>query len=452
MRGFPELSRPDDAKYARGGREFASAADLSSAPLRVNRQALVEFLLDLYPNAPSECPNADVERLYAPLLTRASSLPPDIGDSELRATMWSHLCAGVQSSTTGATRVAVALGGIDSSGVLAALCESTPCSDIVAYTYDYADGVDEPFAEALCRAYGVTWRRLRVADAMAFVLKALVIDGLPSIGFGTAVELHLQSELAKVGIDRYLTGGFGDDLLGGEATMFGRAFLGSPIEGMKTLRKMHTPWPTTLWARVSQYVAKPLLHELFPDGLQTKRVERGLRRRAPWIARGAGAIPEHLASALAARHRPPRSPTALRKYRAPMYHHGLAARAQVVASGGVSRGDPLLAEPFARFASSVPILRLYSGGQHRGTYRKCLPARVPSSVRNRVAKAMMGDQLERFAEAQRSALAPLATVERLASLGLVDAIRFREAFFAHSPSDATIWAALSAEAFLRNTL
>lgn len=449
MTSSPELSLPGELHYRRGSASAASARHLFGRRRSPDVESLIEHLLDIYPDAPHRCAEEGVQRILPALDLRFSPLDPAASDDEVRGAMWNLLCRAVSRSIRGAHRVAVALGGIDSSGVLAALCECRPASDVVAYTYDYADGADVPFAEQLCQAYGVELRRLKVADALPFLRQTLVIDGLPSIGFGACVELHLQSVLADAGFDRYLTGGFGDDLLGGEASTFWGAFRRAPARGLSTLINMQTPWQVPLIARVNQYLLKPFANRIIPLSMQMRRARRGLGARAPWLSRSTERTVERLARSVGPRYRPARSPDELRQRRIPMYQHGLGARAQVVVAGGVSRGDPLLWPEFSDFATGLSILRLYSEGMHRGTFRRCLPPRVPEAVRNRPSKAMMGDQLDRLAEGSREVLRPLASVDRLAALGVVDADAFEVAFNRHPPCNSTIWAALSAEAFLR---
>jgi hypothetical protein len=439
------LSRPDDLAYrATDGSLAASARSLRSG--RINSAWLDSYLLDVLPSDVGTSIDAAVSHRLVDLGVPATSWVFELSEDELASTFWELLCRAVELCVADSGRVGVALGGIDSSAILAALCEVRPAREIVAITCDYDDGADQPFARELCTAYGVELVLARVVDALPHLRRTLLLDGLPSMGWGVCVELYLQELFSRRGVDRYLTGIPGDDLLGGERSTLAWWIRQDPRGLAQTLRELDLAKPHSYLARVRAHILRPHLLELAPDALLRWKIERDLPLRAPWFRLRARAP---LTDSLVARIRVPRTPSALALRREPLFRQILAGRVQVVAEGGMSRADPYFESTLSSFATSLSILRLVAGGQDRGAFRRSLPKRMPVAVRNRTTKARMQTQLDTLGLQTRHLFADLVNLDRLRRMGLVDTGAFRTAFDTLGPHHHAVWAALSAEAYMR---
>lgn len=443
---LPHLTRASDSNYITpdGICSTARAVPVSG----IDEVGLCEHLLTAFPSDVGRTPVRGVRRVV-PDFGGPTPFDSSISDEDLAAAMWSAVRRAVEQSIVGADRVAVSLGGTDSSGLLAALCELVPASEVVAYTCDYDRGADVPFARELCAAYGVEFRVIEFAGALPHVPSALVIDGLPYWSIGGAHELHLQTVLARDGVDRLLTGVYGDDILGGEASMLGARLLAHPVQTLLHLKHLRTPYPSDLAARLRSSIIGPLGRRALPRDVHDARVRRNFRRRAPWLLQQ---VFRHgrLGMMVSARGFLP--PLDVMEWRAELARRVTCSwgpRAQTVVQGGVSRADPYVSNEFVRFALAVPFERLSLGDVHRGLFRRALPRRVPDSVRARQSKGFTTDDFPRLARAADATLRPLATVDRLESTGLVNGSRFREAFETLGASHPIVWAVLGAEAFLR---
>lgn len=446
MSSLAHLSRPGDPNYAfDDGRTASSAAHLFG-PL--NDEALAEHLLWLVPSDPRQTCQRGLNWAVPPPTTSRGDWT-DASDEELRRTLWQTIRTAVEDSAKGASRVAVCLGGIDSSGVLAALCEVRPAASVVAYTYDYDAGADVPFARDLCAAYGVEHSVLRFDDVVPRLANDLLVDGLPYGLFPAGHELQFQERAARDGVDRILTGVYGDDVLGGDPTTLALEALQRPVDVVNFLRKLRTPYQASLSGRIRRMVVGPLLHRALPRAMLEKRVARGLHGRSPWLTEAVYAAAATGVRAAARALLPVATVAELRTELLRGMAQTWAWRTQIVVAGGVSRADPYLFPALVDVASEIPFQRLCLGGQDRGLYRSALPSRVPERVRRRIAKSFMTDDLDRVARLAEVALRPLVGVERLVQKGWIRAHEFRRAFERFGASHPSIHVVLSAEAYLR---
>lgn len=430
----------------RDGGVVASATRIPFSGL--DEATLAEHLLWSFQSDPKRTVVRGLERVCPPL-PPAGTYDERADDTELASVLWSALRRAVSLSIAGANRIAIALGGIDSSGVLAAACELRPAAELMAFTFDLGGGADVPFAQELCRAFGVRLEILRCDDAPPDLSRALVVDGLPYPGSTAIHELHFQDELRREGIELLLTGGYGDDILGGNEREVALSLLSRPLRTLGLLRRLRTPYDESLAERLRMLVAGPMFQRAMPRPLLDRRVGLGRRRRAPWLSPdvfrlGKGGISEIARGYLPALDTQEWTSELIRRTT-----RVLGPRAQVVQQGGTSRADVFLEQGIFSLASAIPYERLCHGGQDRGLFRRALPARVPERVRRRISKAGAYEDLARLARQRASSLGKLVHVERLAKLGFVDPSTFVVGMHARGIHDVLIWPVLSAEAFLR---
>lgn len=428
------------------GRAVASAREAHFT--RLDESTLAEHLLWSFQSEPKRTVVSGLHRVCPP--------PPEAGDYderaddvELASALWDSVRRAVDTSMVGAGRTAIALGGIDSSGVLAAACELRPAAELMAFTFDLGGGADVPFAQELCRAFGVRLEILRCDDAPADLARALVVDGLPYPGSTAIHELHFQDALRREGIELLLTGGYGDDILGGNEREVALSLLSRPLRTLGLLRRLRTPYDESLAKRLRMLVAGPMFQRAMPRRLLDRRVGLGRRRRAPWLSPEVFRLGRGGISEIARGYLPALDAQEWRSELIRRTTRVLGPRAQIVQQGGTSRADVFLEQGIFSLASAIPYERLCHGGQDRGLFRRALPPRVPDRVRRRIAKAGAYEDLARLARQRASSVRKLVNVERLAKLGLVDAAKFAVGMEALGIHDVLIWPVLSAEAFLR---
>lgn len=446
MGPLAHLTRPDDSNYETPSGMTSSAR--SAGRCDVDDVGLAEHVLFCFPSDVRRTARRGVRHVM-PTESGTTPCEPRAPDAELAEALWSTIRRAVEVSIAGARRVAVSLGGIDSTGLLAALCELRPAAEVVAYTYDYDSAADVPFARELCRAYGVELRVQPLDGALPDIARGLVIDGLPYWSISGAHELHYQRVLMEDGIDRLLTGVYGDDILGGEVTMLGRSFATHPVRTVRHLRDVVSPYSRPLARRLRSVIAAPLVRRALPLALHEARIRRQYRARAPWLSREVHRLGRDGIAASARGFIPPLDAREWRAEISRRVTRSWGPRAQTVVQGGVSRADPYVENELVAFVSGIPYERLTVGDVHRGLFRRALPSRVPSSVRDRQSKGVAMDDFRRLARAGDASLRPFASVDRLVGRGWVDRARFREAFEGHGASHPVVWAVLSAEAFLR---
>ena len=144
---------------------------------------------------------------------------------------------------------------------------------------------------------------------------------------------------------------------------------------------------------------------------------------------------------------------------APHFGRASMLRAQLEALSGVPRIDPYLDVELAAFVLSLPPRALLGSGARattRGLFREALAGVLPDSVRLRPDKASFAPVHRALFEAPRyGTLAALASVPRLADLGIIEPLAFQRAFAATAAGaevDARLYAVLAVEGFLGGTL
>jgi hypothetical protein len=131
-------------------------------------------------------------------------------------------------------------------------------------------------------------------------------------------------------------------------------------------------------------------------------------------------------------------------------------RAQLEALSGVLRIDPYLDAELAAFALALRPRALLGTGPRairRGLFREALAGAVLDSVRLRPDKASFAPAHRAlFAPPHLATLQPLASVSRLADLGIIEPRAFARAFASTTAGgdvDARLYSVLAVEAFLR---
>ncbi len=445
----PARSSPGDPNYTWWGRRVASANGLPLVNL--NLAGLSEHLLRAFPS--------DTGLTLDTALVRGAVPPPEkaavdleSSDEELAAQLWQRVRTAVERCAVGARRLAVSLGGIDSAGVLAAACEVRSAADVIAYTFDFDAGADVSYAREMCSAFGVEHRVVRVDDAPEDLSPALVVDGLPYLTFTAVHELHCMGEVIRGGADVLLTGGYGDDVLSGNAHEVATWVARDPTAALAFLKRLKTPYAESFLRRVRQTLLGPLARRAMPRALHLGRVKRGFAKRAPWLSESVLRAGLAGIEATGSGYLPPLAEHEWRSELVRRTRRAIGLRMQTVQQTGLARGDPMLDNDLVAFASAVPFQRMNLGGIDRGLFRRALPARVPSRVRERIAKAGAYADLARLGRQRAPTIERLTNVEELARLGLVDPVLFRRGLRERGIHDVVIWPILSAEAFLRSRL
>ena len=132
---------------------------------------------------------------------------------------------------------------------------------------------------------------------------------------------------------------------------------------------------------------------------------------------------------------------------------------QEVASG-LDCWDPYQDSTLIHAVGRLPRDILLAGDRWRGLLREAMRGLLPESLRLRMDKAKSERSLVRFVDALGglASFRALASVDRLADLGVIEPARFRDAFTdfeAHpgdGPSWVTLWPVLAVESFLREAL
>lgn len=439
------LSRAADLAFIdSSGRRATRPSDLVDGPTpRIDDRALAASLFWFPPEPPTDTP-LDGVHADLPLFAWPEARPAIAADDiELCAALWAELRAAVDRCTSGFRRVALALGGIDSSGLLAALCELRPASEIIAISLDYGGAdPDQPYVRAMTEAYGVRLIELSVDDALEYVETTLVVGGIPYWLLGGALDQLLFGRAANEGADLVVTGFAGDDIVGGDLASL-------PVEALDVLVGAELPLPESPWARTSRHLIAPRVRAVLPRALRLRRLRSRLASLVPWST---PKLRVHLEGSLdryLRAYETPRSPMETARRRHEGFLRAMIARAQMVALQGLARADPYLDEGLGVLAATIPPRRLYAGNAHRGLFRRALPSRVPDAVRRRITKADPRVQTARLATAARPRLRRLASVDRLVARGWVDERVFAAAFASRDASDLRIWSTLATEEFLR---
>jgi asparagine synthetase B (glutamine-hydrolysing) len=378
---------------------------------------------------------------------------------ELAEMLWSELVASVERTTRGVATVGMlASGGLDSSGVLAALAHVRGGSqkELRAFNISFGGhGDDRPHVRAVCRSLGVVLVEIPPTEGAERLVPTLVQDAQPYASALVAAEVALNVRAREQGVELLLSGNGGDELLDGEPNAFASRARSAPLAAVREVRRLVGPDFEPPWERVRKHIVYPLLKPLVPEAVLAWRRRRLLRRTQPWFLRSDEV---ELAEAFGGGHLPVEQ-TPDERYRtlsrAPWLRSSARGRAQMEITTGCMRRDPLLSPAFVRFVARMPPAALFHGGMLRGLYRLALRGRIPDAVRLRTDKAASEPAFLQVVQSLGgfAALRSWFELPRLTALGLVDqeALRKEIARMERVPMDCT-WspfAAVAVEELLR---
>lgn len=373
----------------------------------------------------------------------------DIDD--LAAQLGLTVRAALRKAAVGLRKVAVAVGGLDSSGLLALLRAELPDLPIVALSFDIEDpSPDLPFVRELCAFLGVDLHVVRTDDPEFD--RCLVMDHRPFPMFGGVTERMLLRGAADAGADALFYGHMGDDLFGGHLPSLGSArLLRHPVRAVRCALDVEYPIPLGRGLRVRSFLLAPLAQRFAPRMIRVARAQRSLRRKFPWLTAKAWAVVQQSVDGLIDDTcRPVGEPRDLIAWRTSgvdaLDHADL--RRQLEVSTGVRALDPLLDPECIAFASRIPPETLSADGRYRGLFRRALSGLVPERVRLRRTKGDGRPERRRLNRLAGTIIRPYRTLPRLSRLGLVDGAVFDRVMSRADGTELHLWPFIAAEAFL----
>lgn len=363
--------------------------------------------------------------------------------------LWTEFSSAVSRQAEGLTRVGVTLGGLDSSGILAAAVEERGADGVVAFSYRGGD--DDPFVDEICGYLGVKCVALGLDEPMSRVEQGLVVGGEPFATMSAVFDLHVARAARSHGVDGLLSGFAGDDILGGEFELFAPMIREHPLVALPMMLGARLPRPQSSRARIWRWALAPTIRRAIPARVRLELVRKRLRRSMAWLSQEALDMIDPGLEELVEVTRTPTTPLEVYEGRAtlPDYRVWAHGRAQLARESGVQHGDPCLDSRLVATLSSVPLSTLLLGGTFRGLFRAALQNRVPDRVRQRIGKASSEVIFAEHRARIHAQLRPLVTLAALSDAGFVRPRLFREAFDRGGPLDRGVWRTLSAEAYLR---
>ena len=378
---------------------------------------------------------------------------------ELAEELHVRIRRSVERALRGTARVVVAAGGgLDSSVILASVARvgarSRPRYDVVAMDFE-GPGDDRPHMRALQEYLGIDVIRSAPENGGAFWRQALVIDGAPCPYANVGWWIHAMRAARERGAERMLTGEGGDEIFGGDFSVFAQdARRGAIVRAVLASARFRAPWKASPRRRVEQLVARPLLRGVAPESWLRRRAVAarlaGLPWAGPvvrrWIEENAGLLGDYFAESIPERHE-----------RTGLWAHVAEVSAQLEIAGGIERVDPFLDPDVTEFAARVPAHAHFCDDNYRGLLRRAARGLLPESVRLRADKADVEPAMLRGIQAAGgfAAFEDLANARCSADLGLVEPRAFAAAFdrLREDPRNGVlwmrVWAGLSVEAFLR---
>jgi hypothetical protein len=407
---------------------------------------------------------------------RSTLRVPRAGSSYLRATprelaleLRSRLEASVARAMGDANRVAVHVGGgLDSSGVLAVALASSRAGrrrELEAIAEVWASpGDDRPHLATLERELGIVAVRVGARDAAPWFSPSLCMDGQPQPFPGTCLDAPLWAASVARGAEVTLVGHAGDEICGGDISFAPLVLRGRPVHAVLEALRLRMPWHVSPLDRLAHWVAAPLVRPLVPQSWLVAELRR--RRRKRWMTPRFVELLEPSLEALPRRQ--PRTPDEAMAHLCahPFLTELAVSWGQIAVATAAAPVDVFRDLELVRFMARVDPLVVSHGHLFRGLYRLAMKGVLPESVRMRRDKAYAQPAIGEAAVAAGAEprLRDLSSLERLASLGLVEPDAFRAPFDAWlrtlvrgerlelDPTDGTwdqIWPLLSAEAFLR---
>jgi asparagine synthase (glutamine-hydrolysing) len=375
----------------------------------------------------------------------------------------------VTRATRGTSKVGVALsGGLDSSSVFVTLDSlrrtGRISTEFEGYSWDFDTpdaGDDRPYRLAVQRKVGAPTHPIAPEEAGPFARPGMVLDAMPCTDVPCGLWLALDRAAQKSGINRILTGAGGDNVLEGNPALFSElAMKGAPLQAVHRAVRLRGVGGSSPWWRVSRFVVRPLIQAALPASLRTLHRRARNRRWFDWMG-------PRFRPWLQQRALRPSPALAITLDSSPAERYCALARMPFLADIALLRGqqeeatqyyriDPLFDDEILRAVATLPPLTLFAGGYRRGLLRESMSGLLPEELKTRARKAYMEPALARMiaADGGFERLRNLASVRRLADLGLVEPGRFRKHFdrLARNPLGAlwtSVWPALATEEFLR---
>lgn len=431
----------------------------------LDARALAARMLLLPPFRRGETPYLSVTAHREPTPVPELDEAPPASPEDAIVRVRDALRLAVTRALTGVRRAAVLTGGGLDSSVLLALAvaharETGGTAFGVALDFE-SSGDDRPHLRAVEQRLGCEIIRVRPEECtQRWPLVLRGVDATPLTWPGGAMEIELLSRARAHGAELALTGAGADELFDGEPRALAELVRGrrlrAAVDSARKLRGFDAPR-----SRLLTWLARPMLAGLLPVSLRAWRARRGGRRIPSWVTPRVRAwVDEQRDAQLREALVRPHGARARREAQLSRPHldHLAWLRHQEEVGSGLGRVDPYLDTELVAAISCIPEPMLLHGDVRRGLFREATRELLPDSLRARLDKASFEPAFARFVAAADGfeRLRPLASVPRLAALGLVDAARFREAFeaFVVSAADETgagwtdVWPALCVEAFL----
>lgn len=384
--------------------------------------------------------------------------PIDLPRSEERAagSLRGALELTLERLLAGSTRVAVlAGGGLDSGGLLALVSDwaRRRGRDCFAVAVDYeARGDDRPYLRALERRLHCHVERIAPEEGARFESTfRRGVDCAPMPWPSSFFELAAYARAKELRADRVLTGIGGDALFDGNPRSLARvARSGRPLDALRRVSRLRgfvrPRSPALTW------LARPLLADLLPAKLRGRVVRTAELEVPEWFAPAALRI---FGDESRRRRRELLSPPGLENSSSRLDDLLARHRHQVAEETGIARLDPFVDPWLQRFVRALPAQWLLQGDTRRGLFRDALKDLLPTELYQREDKASFEPALLRYVRAVGGfeALRPIAQVQTLSSLGLINASSFRRAFDRleahplHGRHWTAVWPVLAIEAF-----
>ena len=413
---------------------------------------------------------ANVERVRAAEIIRfgadgeiRSRLPalrptptPFVDPREMSEELLRIIDAAIAHSIGRAKRVAVSVGGLDSSGLLAALlARSRGASkpEVLAVTLHFAGlNDDRPYVRDLCRALGIEAVRVTPADCAKYFLDPIVIDGAPNVHPQAPWSLETARWARAQDADLILRGDGGDEFFNGDTDVFAATALeGRPIHALREVSRLKgVPEFGSPLRRVNGLLLRPLARKkmrALHGWIKAARRRKRASSEFSWIRPGLGPALDDLLQW--DRTKDLAGGDLMREVRE-FYQQCLVAT-------GCPAALPYYDEELVAFVQGLPGEALFYGGYKRGLFRFAFKDLLPDLVRLRETKSGFGDALASTFEAAGGAerIEPYLDLRYLSELDLVDAREFRRHVreLVLDPTEPRrwlrLWPVIAMEAYLR---
>jgi asparagine synthase (glutamine-hydrolysing) len=366
--------------------------------------------------------------------------------------------ASIARSVGSAKKIGVCVGGLDSSGLLAAVvarARGASDAEVTAVTLHFAGPNDDrPYVRDLCRALDIEPIRFKPAECANYLLLPKGLDANPLLFPTWAWWLKMNRWAADQGIDVLLSGDGGDDLFDGDTSIFATDLLrGHPIRAARAAMgfKGFTYFASTR-RRLSTLLLSPALHQISPPVHGMIHAVRARRRMSKDFRWAGPALRPWIARKLSTYYVPTRVMVAGDELLDTRDGHQ-----QIRLFSGCRSADPYLDDDLVNFVDALPKHLLFHGGYRRGLFRFAFRDLLPDSVRLRETKSRFENAVaELFAAGGgENLIRTYSSMNHLADLGFIEprefAIRLEQ--LVRNPTEGTqwltIWPALVMEAFLR---